>query len=58
MLKQDSNMIRFVLQESNSAGSVDERLESAKRALMVQVRDKAWIIAVEMKGMARFQRRF
>lgn len=51
-------MIRCVSYESNSTGSVDERLESGKRTLMVQVRDQAWITAVEMKGMARFQRHF
>lgn len=33
-------MIRFVLQESNSAGSADQRLESGRTAIMVQVRDK------------------
>lgn len=38
-------MIRSVLQESNSTGSVMKRLVSGKRTLMVQVRDKAWIIS-------------
>lgn len=33
-------MIRFALWESNSVGSVDERLESGRTAIMVQVRDK------------------
>lgn len=31
VLKQDSNMVRFVLQESNFAGIVDERLEYEKK---------------------------